>query len=150
MDEVVNTAATQTSKRAQKRGAGLPLPETSQGPRPADDQKTTAVSHRIATSTRRRSTGARSRGRESNIAGLVERSRQAAVDRPLLPLPDLLLSTMSSLRQLLQNSTLDESANRVIDGLAEPSLQRWPSSGSPILLPGEVRPTEPAAWRWRR
>ena len=70
-------------------------------------------------STRRRSTGARSRGRESNIAGLVERSRQAAVDRPLLPLPDLLLSTMSSLRQLLQSSTLDESANRVIDGLAE-------------------------------
>ncbi|MGO8950503.1 MAG: ATP-binding protein [Ktedonobacterales bacterium] len=67
---------------------------------------------------RHRGATGRGRARESNISGLVERSRLSIEERPILPLTDPLLSAMPALRQLLLGHTLDEAANRVADNLA--------------------------------
>jgi signal transduction histidine kinase len=67
---------------------------------------------------RRHSAASRTRGREGNIAGLVERNRLALEHRSVLPLPDPLFVLLPGLRQLLLNSKLDDTAGILTDSLA--------------------------------
>ncbi len=67
---------------------------------------------------RHRGSLGRGRGRDSNIAGILERSRLALEQRSILPSPDPLLLLMPSLRQVLLNHTLDETAGLLTDALA--------------------------------
>ena len=124
MDEVGKTVAAEPAKRARSRETG---PVTSLLPieKPSGDAKIS----------RRRGGTARSHPRESNISGLVERSRLATRNRAILPFPDPLLLAMPALRQLLLNHTLDEVANRIVDALAAalaPAVvQLWISDPTP-------------------
>jgi signal transduction histidine kinase len=87
----------------------LALPAVGGGvPKPA--------SHRLLSGRHPRPTG-RGRTRESNITGLVERSRLLLEDRPLLPMPDLLLSVLPGLRRVLLHYTLEEVATLLTDTL---------------------------------
>ena len=67
---------------------------------------------------RRHSATGRTRGREGNIAGLVERNRLALEHRAVLPPPDPLFVLLPGLRQLLLNSKLDDTAGILTESLA--------------------------------
>jgi GAF domain-containing protein len=72
------------------------------------------ASHRLLSGRHRSPTG-RGRTRESNISGLVERSRLLLEDRPLLPMPDPLLLVLPGLRRVLLHFTLEEVATLLTD-----------------------------------
>jgi signal transduction histidine kinase len=74
---------------------------------PAAAEAAMPVSHRLLSGRHRSPTG-RGRVRESNISGLVERSRLLLDDRPILPMPDPLLSVLPGLRRVLLHFTLEE------------------------------------------
>ena len=102
-----------TSRRRPDRAAmpvqeellSAPLPSTQPGPR-------------RPLPVRRHSATGRTRGREGNIAGLVERNRLTLEHRAVLPPPDPLFVLLPGLRQLLLNSKLDDTAAILTESLA--------------------------------
>jgi signal transduction histidine kinase len=139
MGEITDNASTRPRKRGTRRTAGPSKDEVAETPAlgrqpkeggrqgketleqeplplalPAAAGVAKPASRRLLSGRHRSPTG-RSRPRESNITGLVERSRLLLDDRPLLPMPDPLLSVLPGLRRVLLHFTLEEVATLLTD-----------------------------------